>query len=119
MFWNLIQQFQIGHSQNSADDAHLKASIATAKIAELEERLQTLALASQAMWEILSAQKGITENELVEKITEIDLRDGELDGKLRVTTISKCPDCGHQMKTSRPNCFWCGTKLSTSTPFIK
>jgi hypothetical protein len=36
------------------------------------------------MWEIIRDQSSITDEELVEKITEIDLRDGVVDGKMGV-----------------------------------
>lgn len=119
MLWDLFQQSQIRHGQNSADDADLKASIANSRVDELEGQLQTLSLACQAMWELMSKKSGITEQELLKKMDEIDLRDGMLDGKLETKTHDKCPECGHKVKKKRPNCFRCGAKLSTSTPFIK
>ena len=119
MLWDLFQQSQIRHSQNSADNAEMKASIANSKIEELEGQLQTLSLACQAMWELVSPKFGIAEQELLTKMDEIDLRDGTLDGKLQTTTHTKCPDCGHEVKRKRPNCFRCGANFSGSTPFIK
>ena len=44
--------------------------------------IDTLALSCAAMWELLSEKLGVTEQELLAKIEEIDLRDGKLDGKI-------------------------------------
>lgn len=92
MFWDLLQQAQINSSQKSADNADLKASIAQVNIQHLESQVQTLALANQAMWELLSKQIGITEKDLLNKMSEIDMRDGVLDGKLSVKTFGKGSD---------------------------
>lgn len=119
MFWDLLQQLQISSSQKTANSADLKASIAEVKLQQLESQIQTLALASEAMWELLSKQYGITEVDLVSKMSEIDMRDGVLDGKLLVKSFDKCPDCGKEVKKARSNCYWCGAKLSLETPFIK
>ena len=119
MLWDLLQQWQISSSQKTANSADLKASIAQVDLQKLESQVQTLALASQAMWELLSKQYGITEADLVSKMSEIDMRDGVLDGKLLVKSFDKCPECGKEVKKARSNCYWCGAKLSLATPFIK
>lgn len=119
MLWDLFQQLQISNSAKSANDAALKASITQAEVEQLESQLQTLALASQAMWELLSTHFGMTEHDLLKKISEIDLRDGVLDGKLSISTRKTCPDCNKEVKRVRTHCYWCGAKLSQATPFIK
>jgi hypothetical protein len=119
MLWDLLQQTQISSAQRSANEASLKASITEINILELQGQVQTLALASQAMWELLSHQFGITETDLLNKMSEIDMRDGVADGKVSVKSLSKCPDCGKDVKKIRPNCYWCGAKLSLAMPFIK
>ena len=69
MLWDFLQQLQISDSQKAASDATLKANIAETNIQQLQGQVQTLALASQAMWEILSKQCGVTELDLLNKMS--------------------------------------------------
>lgn len=119
MLWDLFQQSQISSSQKSAHIADLKASIAQDDVQQLDAQVQTLALACQAMWELLSKYHGVSELDLLNKMSEIDMRDGVMDGKLVFKAATKCPDCGKDVKKVRSVCYWCGTKLVQSTPFIK
>jgi rRNA maturation endonuclease Nob1 len=119
MLWDLLQQSQINRSRQSADTADFKASVAQANIEQLETQVQTLSLACQAMWELLGKSYGVSEIDLLNKMTEIDLRDGVMDGKLSLKAATKCHDCGKEIKKVRSNCYWCGAKLMSSTPFIK
>lgn len=117
--WDLLQQRQIYDAQGGENSARLKAEITDSRVDDLEYKLDALSLASQAMWELLPIKHGVTERELMEKIQEIDLRDGKQDGKLETKKLLQCPDCGHKTKKFRSNCFWCGAKLSNTTAFIR
>lgn len=119
MLWDLLQQSQINSSRHSANAADLKAGIAQADVQQLDSQVQTLALACQAMWELLSKQYGISEIDLLNKMSEIDMRDGVVDGKLVLKASTKCTDCGKEVKKVRSNCYWCGAKLLQATPFIR
>jgi hypothetical protein len=119
MLWDLFQQSQIHSSKLAADTADLKASVVQADVQQLEAQVQTLALACQAMWEILSKQHEVTEADLLHKMSEIDVRDGVLDGKLVMKASTHCPDCGRDVKKIRTNCYWCGAKLQHASPFIR
>ncbi|MBV2092822.1 MAG: hypothetical protein KUF72_18235 [Candidatus Thiodiazotropha sp. (ex Ctena orbiculata)] len=52
----------------------------------------------------------MSESQLERKIEEIDLRDGNADGKL-ANNLKACPECGRKPKIRRENCFWRGAKL--------
>lgn len=119
MLWDLFQQVQISGAQKSANNASLAANIAQVDIEVLQGQIQTLALANHAMWELLSDRLGVTEGELLNKMSEIDLRDGVADGKLTAKAIANCSDCGKPIKRHRPNCYWCGARVSGTFPFIK
>jgi rubrerythrin len=47
--------------------------------------------------------------QIMNKIEEIDLRDGKADGKESQPTV--CPDCGHTISKRRSNCFYCGARI--------
>lgn len=76
----------------------------------LENRLLRLQLCNQALWELLRERVGITEEELLQKISEVDLRDGQEDGKIGAAQIT-CPACGHLSNTRRRACLFCGEPL--------
>lgn len=59
-------------------------------ISEVNNQLETLVLANQAMWELLSEKAGLTETDLINKMNEVDLRDGKLDGKIEKTVVREC-----------------------------
>lgn len=119
MMWDLLQQLQISSSTKSANSALLKAGVTQVQLEQLESQVQTLTLACQAMWELLAKNFGVTEEDLVKKMSEIDLRDGVLDGKLTAIVPTTCPDCNKAVKKTRLNCYWCGAKLTNASPFIK
>lgn len=88
-------------------------------ISELNNQLETLVLANQAMWELLSEKAGLTETDLINKMNEVDLRDGKLDGKIEKKVVRECGDCGHKISKQRSVCYWCGAALQKNSPFSK
>ncbi|WKD51108.1 hypothetical protein [Microbulbifer spongiae] len=109
--WDAFQQSQISDNQKRSSDAKNDSALALRSVRELEEKLDRLSLLCHALFEELERTTGFSEAQLKEKMLEIDLRDGKLDGKVNLTAGKKCPDCGHQIKKSRPNCFYCGASL--------
>ena len=115
--WDLAQQGQIAMWQERADHAAINAHGNARDLKSLEARLDTLTLANQAMWEMLSVNLGYTKQDLLAKMEEIDLRDGVKDGRVTPKDISVCPECGHKIRNHRANCYWCGAKLDDGNPF--
>jgi hypothetical protein len=75
---------------------------------ELDERLDRMLLVIQAMWDLLK-EKGYTDEQLLEKIREIDLDDGVEDGH-RTAALVKCSKCGSAVARNLPRCQFCGTE---------
>ncbi len=109
--WGFFQSFQIVENKHKANSVDIKANRSIKDIDHLEERIDALALVTHAMWELIEERTDITKRDLENKVEEIDLRDGKLDGKLS-SDITHCPDCGHKLNKRRKNCFWCGAKVS-------
>lgn len=76
-------------------------------VKELQERLGRLTLLTQAMWELVQAKTGITEEELAAKALEIDLRDGIEDGAMTIVPL-RCPSCGRISSSKHWKCLYCG-----------
>lgn len=108
--WDLFQSLQIRSASQTANEADIKTRRNEGDIAGLEEKIDVLALACHAMWEILREKHGVTTRELEDKIQALDLRDGKLDGRLDLR-IKQCPDCGHRLNGRHKNCFYCGAAI--------
>jgi len=101
----------------SMEASHAKgeASRAGVKVEQLEARLERTLLACEAMWSLLRERLGVTDDELAQRITDIDLSDGQLDGKVRRPPAT-CNACGRTVSPRFPKCMYCGAALERS-PF--
>ena len=94
----------------AATDAKNKSNI-------LEGDVDKLFMITEALWEILKTEHGYTDEKLMDKIQEIDLKDGQLDGKCARSKIKPdCPNCGKKLMGNRPVCLYCGTAVALN-PF--
>lgn len=109
--WDAFQQKQINETKIQSDEAQFDAKKALREIGQLEDKVDRLSLLCHALFEELEKHTGFSESQLKAKMVEIDLRDGKLDGKLSEIKQKNCPDCGHKVKSTRANCFWCGAKI--------
>jgi hypothetical protein len=120
MIWNMIQQSQISHAHSDSIDAKFDAKQARVKAQriqmELNARLDRLALVCQAIWELLQEASHVTEEELIRKVEELDLRDGKRDGKF-VRKVQKCTGCSRVMNTRHPKCLYCGEERLIESAF--
>ena len=94
--------------------AETQAATASANATEARhqgERLQAdvdkLFLITQALWELLKTEHGYTDEVLRQKVADIDLLDGKLDGKAPKEERPDCPSCGRKMGRV-PTCLYCG-----------
>ena len=81
-----------------------------------EELCNRLVLLTRAMWELMSSRLNISEQELLDKVTEIDLRDGKLDGKMEAKTAC-CGACGRHLSQRHATCIYCGAPIAASSAF--
>jgi hypothetical protein len=84
--------------------------------ASTQDQVDRLTLACQAMWEIIRDKVGVTEQELQAKITEIDARDGSIDGKIGYEVVD-CPQCNQKTSTRRARCVFCGCAVMLGHTF--
>lgn len=73
--------------------------------------VEKLFMLTEALWTILKEKHGCTDAELVQRVQEIDLRDGKLDGKV-TKVIPDCPKCGRKLMGKRPVCLYCGAEVA-------
>lgn len=117
VFWDSRQQQQIAENSLAAGKALSKAREATDRLSQLELSVSRLSLICRALWEILQREHGLTDEQLLALISEIDLRDGHLDGKLAARKVNYCPHCGKAVSPKQPRCIYCGRANVAQDPF--
>ncbi|MFH0911348.1 MAG: hypothetical protein V1918_07600 [Planctomycetota bacterium] len=101
-------------SARSAQEASQKAQT---EIREFRADIERLLMTTEALWEMLKEEHGYTDEDLIKRLAEIDLRDGKIDGKVaRTEAPAKCPECGRALARRRPFCIFCGTPI-VAMPF--
>lgn len=110
LIWDLYQQHGIGDAKVTAESAATLAGRAAGNIKLLERRVERLALACQAMWELLGERAGVSEGELMARMEEVDLRDGAADGKMQAQVLV-CPTCKRRVNSRRTVCMYCTNPL--------
>ena len=113
MLWDLMQQRQIGKARAAAAQAASSISRTENDVAELERVVESLMLTCQAMWELLRKQSNLTDEALLQRIQEVDLRDGKKDGRIGASA-STCTACSRPNNARHTHCVYCGGPLPPS-----
>lgn len=107
---------QASEAQKRSIQADHEAGRATEAVRMLEERMDRLLLANMALWELLKDRTSLSEEDLKDKMQEIDLRDGQADGKI-TSQVAKCAQCGRTMSRKHRRCLYCGAEDSEGGAF--
>lgn len=99
------------HSELKGDTSNLGHDLL-----DLRKLVAKMALANQALYELMRAHTGITDEELRRKMREIDRRDGVEDGKLSAAPL-KCPKCYSAVTAGALKCPSCGATVAPKYPF--
>ena len=85
-------------------------------IRELQEQVEQLTLVCMAMWSLMRQQSNLTEEDLIERVKEIDLLDGVADAKM-TQQVGKCGKCSRVMSPRHKKCLYCGHQRVIATAF--
>ena len=120
--WDICQAYRINELMaevdtkiknfNPTSQDHLARDVAF----RLEEKLDRLALICRAMFELMEASTGITEEQLRQKIVDVDARDGQADNRM-TPKPKRCPKCDAMMSPRFGRCLFCGYKDQTAETF--
>lgn len=116
--WDLQQQRRIDDLEHRVSSA---AAVGRSEREELVEerlgrRIDALVLVNMALWSLVRDKLGCTDQELQDRVREIDLRDGNLDG--RVTTPPRaCGGCGRTISARHARCIYCGKEETGGDAF--
>lgn len=113
-------EFVLGYSAGSAT-ASRAASLArsaavadgthhTNRVEDLNERIDSMAMILRAMWALLEEQ-GMTTEQLMAKMEELDLMDGVEDGQMKQGAVD-CPACDSKVAPGLSRCQFCGTEVA-------
>jgi hypothetical protein len=121
LFWNVGQQTQIAAVEREVRDVPYKARDVAQGATEKAflpyvKQLDKLGLVCQAMWTLLREKTGLTEKDLLDRVTELDLKDGVLDGKYAKPPVD-CPKCGAKMSLKFQRCLFCGQEYTDGSAF--
>ncbi len=100
-----------------AEDSKMAADDALGRVQELEWKVNKLMLVNHALFELASQRLGITETDLLNKMNEIDLRDGKLDGKEPTQPATVCEECSRTYSRRHNHCLYCGHVNHAGTAF--
>ena len=120
--WNATQDHRIDRLEKTGDAVVKTASkslgAARAEVRILQERVDQLTLICRSMHELLVEHGVYPDRQLNERITEVDGRDGQVDG--RITPQQKaCPRCDAKICAKFNRCLFCGFEDPTGDPFQK
>lgn len=113
---DIHQNGRIADVKATAEYTAYQAERAAGKIEDVEERLDKLALLNYALWSLLKERLGVSEAELLERVQELDLRDGKLDGRINGVVIN-CDDCQRPLSRRHRKCLYCGFELKVDDAF--
>ena len=78
----------------------------------LRSDIERLLMITEALWGILKDKHGYTDEELTNRVTEIDRRDGRVDGRVAQAPPGTCPRCNRTLERKRPFCLYCGQAIA-------
>jgi predicted Zn-ribbon and HTH transcriptional regulator len=115
---DIWQQGKIADAQKTASAAVDSAKESKEDAQSLRRKIDALALANQALFEILAERLGIKERDVVRRMVEIDQRDGRKDGKMGGAPLP-CRKCGRTTNTAQKYCVYCGEPVTDGNLFQK
>ena len=113
--WDLYQSYRIAELDGKISDVQTSRTqdgVARDVAFRLEDKVDKLALICHAMFELIHESTGISEDQLRKKIVEVDVRDGQADGRI-TPRAKKCPKCEAMMSPQFGRCLFCGYKDDT------
>ena len=111
--WGDVQRIR-----STAEKAESRARSTELDLTRLNARVEALTLACQAMWELLRDRTDLTDEDIQQRMHEVDLRDGRADGRLR-GVAQDCEQCGRPANARRGYCMYCGEPVAAEHIFDK
>ncbi len=115
-FRELRQDQRLKQAQISADSAGKRAEAGESVVRDLQETVDKLSLVCVAMWSLMQEKTGLTEEDLLQRVQQMDLADGVADGKV-TNSARPCPQCGRTISARYRRCMYCGYQFQRNSAF--
>jgi len=112
----LGQSIAASQASESTGQPASEARQAERRARDVEARLEKLTLICMAMWSLIQEKTNLTEEELIERVKQIDLLDGKEDGRV-TPQVARCSSCGRVMNARHTKCLYCGHEKLVITAF--
>ena len=125
MIWDIMQQLRIDGLAGELRATRENSEEYMRKLTySSDDRFDKMSLIIEAIWLLVKEKTDLTDEDLSRMITELDLKDGRLDGKLNRAAAQgppgKCPDCGATVSRKFNRCLFCGYQAEgEASPFNK
>ncbi len=108
----------VGFNLMSLRDANLKSKSAEKQARSAQDEVdllradvERLLMLTEALWMLIKKQHNLDDSVLAGLIEEIDMRDGQLDGRVAPNKIKECPSCKRPVAGKRSFCVFCGVPV--------
>lgn len=108
LFWELHQQRRIGEIQSDARNAEGKARDLGYQVNVLQQSIEKLALVNAAMWSLLQEKAHLKDEDLANRMQQIDMMDGVADGRISPQKAMLCAKCQRTLSRTHERCMYCG-----------
>lgn len=112
------QQMKAVHSAQRAAQHEDQTNRARqrAQFENLEDQISRLKLIVESMWELMSEVTGLTTEQLEQRISEVDMDDGQADGR-KVHAAAMCTQCDSMIPSRSKVCTYCSAPAPLRSPF--
>lgn len=86
------------------------------EIDELDARIDRMMLITEAVWQLLAEKSGLDEDDLADRVRQLDKLDGIEDGR-RQSLASDCGSCGAKVNPKSAICQFCGIDVPQRSIF--
>jgi hypothetical protein len=89
---------------------------ANSELERLRIDLDRLSLVCRAMYSLLRESTGLSDQDLLRRVDEIDSQDGQLNGRVRAA-VQSCPECGRACGPRQRFCLYCQHPIGRLSAF--
>ena len=92
-----------------------QARRAQREIERLGHEVRRLYMVTEALWTILKDRIELDDDQLMDLISEIDLRENVRAGVAAESEVLSCPNCGRNLSIRHTTCIFCGEFIQAAS----
>lgn len=100
-------------ARSDAREARSNARETKSEVYFLKQELERQLMISEALWRFMKREFDLSDEDLFQKVLEIDAEDGRVDGKVsRQDGPKKCRVCNKTLPNRKNFCIYCGERYA-------